>query len=510
MPRWTRRLTLLAVLVAALAGFALTHSDASPQADQLSKQDHGESKKDGKETDKGKAPDKAKAPTVKAEKGPFKIEVALKGLFESSAMTEVSLHFDGWNPPQAPLMVLSAVEPGTAVKQGEVLLSLDSERIDQVIHDLESEQRLAEMSLKLLEAEVPALEKSTPLEMAAAERARRIADEDMKRFRSEERAFEEEAIRFQVRSYQQYLEYEKEELKQLEKMYRSRDLTEETEEIILKRARFYVEMYTFYLKEAERMRDRILNIGLPRQEEALKAAVERTAADFDKARTTLPLALSQKQVALEKSRYDRTKATEKLTKLRKDRELFTVKAPCDGVVYYGRCVQGNWSGGSMNKLLRGGIIQPDEVVMTIVQPRPLFIRATVDEKDMAYVTAGGGCKVVPTAAPDARLDGKVEKVGIVPSGGNFEVRVSVGPGLLALMPGMACTVKLVPYAKEEAITLPASVVFEDELNDDKHYVYRAGSSGPEKRPVQIGKRAGGRVEITDGLKAGDEVLMAKP
>ena len=75
---------------------------------------------------------------------------------------------------------------------------------------------------------------------------------------------------------------------------------------------------------------------------------------------------------------------------------------------------------------------------------------------------------------------------------------------------MACAVKAVTYTNAEAVTVPAVAVFDDELDEDKHYVYRVGSDGPEKRPVTVGKRAGGRAEITAGLQVGDEILLAKP
>ena len=63
---------------------------------------------------------------------------------------------------------------------------------------------------------------------------------------------------------------------------------------------------------------------------------------------------------------------------------------------------------------RGGMIMSDEVVMTIVQPRPLFVRATADEKECQQITVGAACKVVPTASPDTKLAGKIEKVSAAP------------------------------------------------------------------------------------------------
>ena len=70
--------------------------------------------------------------------------------------------------------------------------------------------------------------------------------------------------------------------------------------------------------------------------------------------------------------------------------------------------------------------------------------------------------------------------------GSFDVRLSVVLGQKAkfLMPGMACKVKLVPYRKKDAITVPVKSVFADELDDEKHYVWVLDKGGkPQRRDV---------------------------
>lgn len=497
MPRWIRIVPLVAVLAFA-CGLAAAFDD--PPA------------KDAKKPEAAKV---TKPPTHKVEKAPFRIELALKGVFETSALTEVSVHFEGWNPPMAPLVVVSAVEPGTKVKKGEVLIKLDTERIDKYIRDLEADQRLAELALKQMEVELAALEKTTPLDMAAADRTKKLTDEDWKRFNEVDKPFAEESVKMQNKMQHQMLEYAQEELKQLEKMYRTKDLTEETEEIILKRQRNEIEFYNFIVKQADVRKDQFFAFDLPRRIERLKEEVERIRLNWDKSKITLPMQLEKTKLAFEKAKYERARATERLANIKADRELFVVRAPADGIVYYGRCSQGQFStaGSLLSRLQKGGIIQADEIVMTIVQPRPLFVRASADEKECQQISSGMNCKIVPTAAPDTKLDGKIERVSATPtSPGSFDVRASVDVGDAKVYPGMACTVKLTPYLREEAMAVPGSCVFSDELDEDKMYVYlyQAGPGKFEKKTVTVGKKSGGKTEIVSGLKAGDEIALTKP
>lgn len=453
-----------------------------------------------------------KPATVKVERGPLKVETSMKGVIEAESMTEITLaDLEAWTPMSGGTLVVKRVLPhGSKILQGEPVLWLDTEKLDKAIRDLEADQELAALAIKLAKEELPLLEKSWPVELAAAERAKKIADENLQRYKELDRKLMEESANWSVKSAASLLENEREELRQLEKMYKSKDLTEETEEIILKRQRFYVEMAEYFYKRAVISHDETLKLLLPRQDELMKENAVKASLALQRAQATLPLTVSQKRLALAKMEYDHEKSTTRLSQLRKDRERMVVKAPTDGLLYHGRCNRGQWQG-SPDRLQRGAMVQGEEVLLTVVKPRPYFVRAVVEEKDLGSLRPGMACKVVPTGFPDLRLPARIESVGTVPiTPGNFEARVSVEPAD-GLMPGMGCNVKVAPYVREDALTLPANAVFAEELDEDKHYVWVPGKDGKgEKRPITAGKKVANKIEILSGLAEGDEVLQDKP
>lgn len=456
-----------------------------------------------------------KKTTHKVEKGPFKIEVSLKGILESESMREVLISPEAFTPEnRGQLRVLKAVEHGTKVHKGDQLVWLDMERLDQIITDLEKDRALAEVSYKLAHEGLASLEKTTPLDLASAKRAKKLADEDLKRFLTQDKDFITQMTKQEMKSATNYLAYAKEELDQLEKMYKSSDLTESTEQIILKRQRDAVQRAAFYLKMAEYDRDLVFNVTLPRREVAYKESNVRQTLALENTKTNLPLLLNQKRLTLEKLKFERERTADKLAKFKRDRDAMVVKASADGIVYFGKCVRGHWSSSSMeSRLQRGGNLMPDEVFLTIVQPRPMFVRAAVEEKDFGSVHAGLKGKVVSTALPDMKLSGEVDKVAPIPvSAGSFEARIKLGDFKEpALMPGMACAVKLVTYQKADALTVPTSAVFTDESDEDVHFVY---VQGKDKKPTKVyvtpGKKSGTKTEILQGVREGDEVLLEKP
>jgi multidrug resistance efflux pump len=446
--------------------------------------------------------------TYRVHKAPLKIEVKLDGVFEAREMAPITIEPEDWSK----FTVLEAVEHGSRVEAGQALVTLSRDDIDLAIASLEASLKLSELTMQLAQTELKTSEKELPLELAAAERAKKLAEEDLRRFLEITRPLSQKSAEFSLKAAEHGLEYQQEELRQLEKMYKADDLTEETEEIILKRARNDVERAVFALEQTRSRTQETLDVTLPRQETAVKEAARRQELEWESKRTTLPLSPDKLRLSLEKLASDREQATKRLAKLKKDREAMVVKAPSAGVVYYGHCRRGKWSAdASDGKLARGSALQPHAVFMTLVKPRPLFVRTAVGEKELARVRTGTSGTAASVAYAELKLPAKVESVAAVPTAdGRFDSRVAVelGDEAAAIMPGMTCQLTLSAYNKPDAIAIPAAALVSD---GGKHYVYRVGGDGSHARTeVTLGARTDEKVEIVQGLLEGDTILAEKP
>lgn len=173
-------------------------------------------------------------PTYTVKREPLKIQFELDGTFESRTMSEIILRPEEW----ISYTVLKAVEHGTRMKKDDVLIEFDSEKIDKAIADLQTEQQIADIALKVAEDQLALLEKSIPLDLEASQRAQRQAEEDQKRYFEITRPMIIKSWDNMLKYTRQELDYAREELEQLEKMYKADDLTEETEKIVLKHAQY--------------------------------------------------------------------------------------------------------------------------------------------------------------------------------------------------------------------------------------------------------------------------------
>ena len=328
-----------------------------------------------------------------------------------------------------------------------------------------------------------------------------------------ERPFALKAIDFSLKMAKEQLEYEEEELHQLEKMYKADDITEETEQIVLKRARDSVDRAKFSVQATQFMHDQAIKFAVPRRDAEVKEAARRRSLDWERSKIELPLALQKLRLDLEKLQLQRAQAEERLKKLLADRELMTVESPIDGIVYYGKFVRGKPGDSAplTEAVLSRGAIQANQVVMTVVQPRPMRICAMAPENQLSDLRPGLKGVATPTGYADLNLPVTIDDVSDIPvSPGNFNVRLTVdfkGRTKL-LMPGMTCKVKLIAYLNRSAITVAPKSVTTDELDDQKHSVQVLERDGTMKeQPVTVGRKTDKQVEIVKGLSEGDQVVI---
>ncbi len=480
-----------------------------------SKSSDDKSKNDKPTDTKASDKDKSASSTFTVKKEPFKVDLSLSGVFESKRTSEVSIHPETWSD----WTVKTAVEQGDTVKKGDTLIEFDTTKIDDQISDLQADRKLADLSVDQLSSEIHLLEQSMPLDLRVAERSRRLAADDLNQFVTKDRELIERRANFAVKSYGNSLDYSKEQLKQLEKMYKGEDITKETEEIVLKRTRDQVEEDQFQYEMAKIAQEKLLKIELPRREELLKVNVDRTAMDLQKARTSLPITLDKQRLELEKKKFEREKAADKLAKLQRDRDFMKITAPADGVVYFGACTHGQWTQAAqlINKLRKGGHVSSDEVVMSVVDPETVFVRATLPEKNLSQVKRGLTGSVTPEGYEDEHLPASLDEFSLVPApeGKYFSTILvdfaRIPKDMSVPSPGMNCKVKLTAFSTDSALTLPAKALQTDKQNDEQRYVWLVGSDGkPARRNVTVGHRNDTTVEITEGLAEGDKVLREPP
>jgi cobalt-zinc-cadmium efflux system membrane fusion protein len=154
----------------------------------------------------------------------------------------------------------------------------------------------------------------------------------------------------------------------------------------------------------------------------------------------------------------------------------------------------------------GATVGSDANVFKIIDASRVWIDANVFEKDLERVRRGQEVKVSVPAFPGATFSGRVILVSSVvdPETRSVKVRTEVANPDGRLKPDMFANVQIITDLHRTAISIPQSAVLDD---GGKSVVFVSEGSGYVKRGVNLGIQGNGRVEIIEGLQAGDKVVV---
>ena len=232
------------------------------------------------------------------------------------------------------------------------------------------------------------------------------------------------------------------------------------------------------LADAERERKRIVALyegGSATEQSKDKAvtAAELSAASLSLAEANLELA----QINLRES---------------------TIFSPIDGIVTAKHIDEGN--------LIRSG----DQIV-TIADMKTIRVIVAATEKYGAQITVGMPANIKVDAFAGRVFDASVHSIhpALDAQTHTIQIEIRLDNDELLLKPGMFARVTLITKRKGNVVVIPRDVVLGGKI--DKHYVYVVEEASADKIArkhfVEIGIKQADRYEITDGLKAGQTLVV---
>ncbi len=447
----------------------------------------------------------AHAAEVTIEKRPFVIRHAVTATALPEEVSLLQLNAAAWTDFE-----ITRIAPhGSRVSEGDVLVAFDPEDIDQKLHDIRKAAETRVLEIKQARLELSHLETTTPHKLEALKRAAEEAKEENTYFTETRRKAEEESADQRLRRAGIYLENEREELRQLEKMYAADDLTEETEEIILKRQKDQVVAAEFELRMQKLSHTRTREVLLPREAVTLADAARDTAIALDKFTEEAPRAISRKKLELETLETTAARDKESLAKLEADRKQFEFTAASDGWFYHGVIENGRW--------ITGDVIKPLVIHGNPAPRRPFatFIPATAKLKLVASLKGDVASQLDKDAAGVAWIAGcedaefPVKLIDINPAPGPdglFTAGFSAQwPEKLKVAPACSVKISVIACQAPDAIILPAKAL---ELGASGWTVaVKLADGKTERRPVKRGRIFNDECEILSGLEPGQVVVV---
>jgi cobalt-zinc-cadmium efflux system membrane fusion protein len=153
----------------------------------------------------------------------------------------------------------------------------------------------------------------------------------------------------------------------------------------------------------------------------------------------------------------------------------------------------------------GAMVDQNTEILTIMDPRVLWIDAEIYEKDIARIQLGQEVKVSVPAYPAESFLGRVIYIGDVlkEETRTITVRTEVPNRDAKLKPGMFAEMTIYLNHQDKVLAVPEEAVLDD--RDDK-IVFVGVDDGYQLRVVRIGMKDAGFREIVGGLETGEEIV----
>jgi RND family efflux transporter MFP subunit len=233
--------------------------------------------------------------------------------------------------------------------------------------------------------------------------------------------------------------------------------------------------------------------------ERMQAFVERglsPRASLEAAAAALEVAEGQYQDALEEIRNREGVLAQRLSEVEIARQQLrdtVLRSPLDGAVRERQVTEGEY-------------VAPGAPVLTIVRTHPLRLQLSVPERETSGLKPGLAV-VVRVEGDSTEHDGRVERIGaaIDETNRTLPVEAMVPNQRDALRPGQFATAEIIISTSDRALVIPrdAIVTF---AGVQKVLTVKAGLAREQR--IRTGRREGERVEVVDGLSAGDVVIRA--
>jgi RND family efflux transporter MFP subunit len=184
-----------------------------------------------------------------------------------------------------------------------------------------------------------------------------------------------------------------------------------------------------------------------------------------------------------------------LVKTGEARRTITFRSPATGIV-------------TEKKALQGMRFMPGESLYQVTDLSSVWVMADVFEQDIGLVKTGSMASVKINAYPDKSFSGRITYIypTLKPETRTVPVRIELAnPGQL-LKPAMFAQVEMQVGAKAPVLTIPDSAVIDSGTRQVVLVQLQEGRFEP--REVKLGAHTDNYVEVRDGIKEGEQVVVA--
>jgi len=434
----------------------------------------------------------------------FVVSLKEKGELRAAKSEQIKCEVEGRST------IISLIKEGSKVEEGDLLVELASDEIDERIQQQELQEAAKLLAYDSAKTELEIQRDRNASDIRKAELQIELMGLALKKYEEGDWTQSLRDAEIAIESAEITLRRAKEDAEASEELFEKEYITKaehDEDQFAYDRAKWDLEKaklakqvlveYTDKTDRTQRQSD---------LDEAIKECERiKKNADAEEAKRIGSLEASEKELALTRTQ---------LEKLRCQKEKCTMRAPSPGFVVYGDSDPRRWWGGDSGQIKEGASVHERQVLMTLPDRSTMVASVRIHEAKTSKIRIGLPVEIEIEGIPDQLFSGTITKIAQLADSQNrwlnpdlkeYETEITLNESHELLKPGGTAHTEIIIQKVENVLAVPPQSVF---MKRGHRFVFRYDRGDIEPVEVVLGAIGTEWAEVLDGVNVGDQILLA--
>lgn len=443
--------------------------------------------------------------TFAVKRGPLTISVTESGTIKARDQEILK------NEVEGRVSILYIIEEGTRVKEGELLVELDSSDIVDNKIDQEIRVQNTEASFIRARENLAVAKNRAKSNVDTAELDFEFAKQDLEKYIKGEYPNELKRAESDIQLAEERVARSQETLKWSKRLYGEKFISQtelQADQLTANRDKVDLEI-------AENDLSLLTDYTYKRRIAQLESNVSQRELDLEIAEREAKSDIVQAEVDLRAKESEHKRQQSKLEKLEEQLIKTKIHAPSEGLVIYATSAKSGWRGND-EPLTEGRQVHEREELIYLPTTSSSKVEVGIHETSLDKIEIGIVAKITVDALDGKEFSGTVAKIAPLPDAQRkwlnpdlqvYNTEIYLNGNDEALRTGMSCTTEIIIEKYEDTLYIPIQAVIKV---DGKPTVYVINGGKPEPVTVETGLDNNRMICILSGLEEGQKVMLTPP
>lgn len=410
------------------------------------------------------------------------------------------------NEMEGTARIISIVPEGSTVKQGDLLVELDSSDLRERVTQQEVTMQNSQFAFVQAKEAVSIQRSLAESNIKDAELKVEFAKSDLEKYKEGDYPQQTNVVSAKIKIAGEELARAKDRLNWTQELAKKGYATKselEADQLAVQRKEIELGQST----EDLRLLDKY---DYPKRRRLLESNVEQATKELERLKARVASQMAQADADLESRQKTLNLQQERLDQLKQQLELTKIFAPDDGLVIYASSL----NPGSGILIEEGATVRQRQELIKLPDVSQMMIEVRVHESHVQKIRPGLDSWITIDSIPDRQFRGSVRKVGVLPDSNSrwsnpnlkvYATEVLIEDQLPDIKPGVSGRAEIIITNLTSVLTVPIQAV--TTVRGKQVCLVKRGS-GTEPVPVEVGMFNDRLIEIKSGLSEGDQVLLS--